>query len=301
MIKGKSKFGEVTEIKKFISECEADFERQLRRTAQQIAKSDPKIITICGPTCSGKTTTANKLLSYIKAEGKRMHVVSFDDFYKDRDVIEHECKSKGVPLEFESASTLDLDLLKSVMLRISNGEDVDIPKFDFKTGKRNGYVKYRLSCEDIFIFEGIQALYDEVACLYQNFTHFSIYICVEDGIKFGSIEFDKETIRFLRRVVRDRKHRCASASTTYRMWRTVRENEDANIFPNTNKADFFINSTLGYELNVIKNDALCALNDVKSSDEFYQNSVKIISMLDKIQSISVDYVPSGSVLREFID
>lgn len=301
MIIGKSKFGDESDIKGLICECEESFEKQLKNASDSIIYNSSKIITICGPTCSGKTTTANKLMSYLHSEGKRVHVVSFDDFYKDRDEIERICKEKGVAVEFESASTLDLDLLKKVFLHVANGDDVDIPKFDFRIGKRDGYVRYHLSDDDLFIFEGIQALYDEVACLYADFSHFSIYICTEDGIKFDDVEFDKETIRLLRRIVRDSKHRNTSAAFTYGMWKSVRENEEENIFPNTHKADFYINSTLRYEPNVIKGDALRSLSNVPPSDEFYEKSKQIISMFDKIQEISEDYVPHGSVLREFID
>jgi len=301
MIYGKSVFSDVEQIKRYIYDCETSFEKQLKKAADSIIYSNAKIITICGPTCSGKTTTANKLLSYLKMEGKRVHVVSFDDFYLDRDVIERMCNEKGVEVEFESASTLDLELLKTVMDHIAEGHDVDVPKFDFKSGKRNGFQRFSLSEDDLFIFEGIQALYDEVTALYQNFAHFSIYICAEDGIKFDCAEFVKETVRFLRRVVRDRKHRNASASFTYSIWKTVRENEEANIFPNTHKADFFINSTLKYELNVIKHDALPTLSEVENTDSFYEISKKLIAMLDKLQEVSEELVPLDSVLREFID
>ncbi len=301
MINGRFLFKDENEIKEYAAECEHNFESALADAASGIINSNAKIITICGPTCSGKTTTANKLMKKLEQMGKKVHVLSFDDFYLDRDVIIKNCLERGVPVEYESAITLDLVSLKKVMLEIASENKTVVPKFDFKSGVRSGYIEYNLSNDDVFIFEGIQALYDEVSVLYNSFDHFSIYICVNSSVSFNGNIFDTETIRFLRRAVRDRKHRGTNAQRTYDMWESVRENEDKNIFPNINKADFIIDSCLPYEINVIKGDAYECLTDVDNTSSFYPTSVELLKKFDGIQQISEDIVPADSVLREFID
>lgn len=301
MIQGIAEFDEFFNVTEYIYRCEQVYDQQLCFTCEAIIASGAKIITLCGPTCSGKTTTANKLFAYLTEMGKTVHVISFDDFYFDRDVIAQKCEERGVALEYESAFTLDLSLLSCVLKDISLGKDVLVPIYNFSSGKRNGYVEHHLTGEDIFIFEGIQALYDEVSVLYNHVHHFNVYISVEDGISFGDFSFDKETVRFLRRIVRDFKHRAASVDFTCSIWKTVRENEEKNIFPNIEKADIKINSTLGYEINVLKYDAESILKTVSVSSPYYYIIKQMSEMLSRISLIAEESVPSDSVLREFID
>ncbi len=301
MIEGKAFFTNEKETTSYILKCENNFESSLDSVADDVILKQAKIITICGPTCSGKTTTAIKLKGKLKAKGKNVHVLSFDDFYLDRDTIIASCKMRGVEVEYESASTLDLSLLSKVMSEIAYDNKTVVPVFDFKTGTRGGYKEYLLSEEDVFIFEGIQALYPEVSALYSDFSHYSIYICVRTPIKYNDNIFDTNTIRFLRRVVRDKKHRGTSAERTAQMWRSVRENEEANIFPNVSNADCIIDSSLAYEMNVIKGDVIETLSDVDTNSGFYLSSCMLLRKFDGIQKISEDYVPADSVLREFID
>ena len=301
MIKGKSSFDSSAEMTDFIDACEKSFEQQLKDVSEAVISSGSSIITICGPSCSGKTTTANKLVKNLSLYGKKIHVISFDDFYLDRKVIEEMCRKKGVETEFESASTLDLELLRSVIQSISSKDPTSVPRYSFAKGERSGYIEYDISDDDMFIFEGIQALYPEVNSLWGDTKHFSIYICVENGIEFEDVGFDKESVRFLRRVIRDYKHRASNMEMTYKLWKNVRANEEANIFPNIGNADHFINSVLAYELNVIKNDAYEIFDSLQTTDECYNLSLAFKDKLDRIQTISEDFVPSESVLREFID
>lgn len=301
MIKGKAFFSDCSVISSFVYDCEKKFEAQLLSAADDIITRDSKIVTICGPTCSGKTTTANKLLAYLSEKGKRVHVVSFDDFYFDREEIIRMCRQRGVTVEYESSLALDLELLSKAMKAIAERKNVIIPKYDFSSGTRSGYKEYSVSDDDMFVFEGIQALYPEVSEMYDKIGRFSIYINVDEGIDYGDVSFDRETVRFLRRLVRDHKHRAASVEFTYEIWKTVRENEEKNIFPNVLGADCFINSALAYEMNVIKNDAYDFFGTVAKNSECFESVEKLKKKFDAIQTIPEDYVPQGSVLREFID
>ena len=298
---GKASFKNEKEITNFIFECEEKFESMLSHAADEIILKNVRIITICGPTCSGKTTTAGILTSKLKAKGKNVHILSFDDFYLDRDTIIKNCLARGAEVEYESASTLDLPLLKKVMGEIASEDKTTVPRFDFNTGARAGYKEYVLCDDDVFIFEGIQAFYEEVFALYSHLEHYSIYISVKEPISFGENVFDTETIRFLRRVVRDKKHRQTTAEETSKMWKTVRENEEANIFPNIHRADFIIDSSLAYEINVIQGDAREALGEVDPKSSFYKRAMELLSKFNGISQIDEDYVPTESVLQEFIN
>ncbi len=301
MFEGKIKFENENEIKSYIFECEDRFEQMLCEATEKILLINAKIITLCGPTCSGKTTTAHLLMDKLKAKGKNVHIVSFDDFYFDRDDIIKRCRSMGIEVEYESASNLDLPLLKKVMNEIALGEKARVPKYDFSLGTRACYREYTLCEDDVFIFEGIQAFYEEVSSLYCHYRHFSIYICVNTPICYDTNIFDTETIRFLRRIIRDNKHRGTSAEQTSEIWRSVRENEMHNIFPNINKADYVIDSTLAYEINVIMGDASEALKEVSYNSPFYAKAMALKEKFENIELIREEFVPSNSVLQEFIN
>ncbi len=301
MIRGRACFDSTSDMTSYVSKCEEFFELQLKNSAEAIIRNKARIVSLCGPTCSGKTTTANKLVEYLSEMGKKVHVVSFDDFYLDRSLIEYNCRQRGVEIEYESAVTLDLEMLSRVMDEIKHKNCVLVPRYSFRDGCRIGYSEYKISKDDVFIFEGIQALYPEVRVLYGDAGHYSLYISVEEGIEYESVSFDKNELRFLRRVVRDYKHRATNMEMTYLLWRGVRENEEKNIFPYIGCADMCINSVLCYEPNVIKNDAYSIFDAVDRKSECYSLVCVLREKLDCIEAIDEKLVPQRSVLREFID
>ena len=145
---------DVEDISGYISQCEDSFDRQLLDLCDDIIKKDIKIVTLCGPTCSGKTTSSRKLQRFLCDLGKKTIVLSFDDFYKSRKEIIDECNKKGIDVEFESASTLDLNLLGSVIKNILSLQAFKSPIYDFKSGERSGFCEYKSESDTVFIFEG---------------------------------------------------------------------------------------------------------------------------------------------------
>lgn len=280
----------------FVAFCEEEFEQKIRSAAKRALLCGNKIITLSGPTCSGKTTTAAMLVDEIGRAGKIARVISIDDFYLD----DLHLKSDG-EVDFDSVNTIDIECLAEVTSCLLKGENVKIPKFDFMTGKRSGFETLVPSEDDVYIFEGIQAVYPEVVSLFGDKCT-SVFICVNDDVMFNGVYFASHEIRLLRRIVRDSLFRNTSPTETLSYWDSVRKNEEENIFPNAKNPHVEFDSFLMYELFVIAPIVRQMLSQIDSESEYYPlaNSLKI--RLAKIDGdlFSTSYIPKTSVFREFI-
>lgn len=294
-------FTTADEKKAFVDSCEAEFEAMLdEAVAKVMARKELHIITLSGPTCSGKTTTARKLIDELTAAGRDVHVVSIDDFYYDRKFLDERAARLGIAVDFDSVDTIDLEALSDCVSAIVRGEDVNVPHYNFKSGTR---VKGRLidvKEESVFIFEGIQAIYPEVAALFKGLDTVSIHISVaEDAICNGKL-FEKRDIRFFRRLVRDYKFRGASVDFTFFLWKSVCANEDAHILPYMDSADIKLSSLMSYELAMIKKPLMDTLATVNSDSEIYGKVCQIKQAFDGIPELSQSLLPQFSVYREFL-
>ena len=283
----------------YILECEKAYEQLLIAASDAALSEKCRLIALAGPTCSGKTTTARLLSREIEAAGHRAVVMSIDDFYRDN--LRAETEDGSTP-DFDSANTIDLEYLSSFTEALFAGETVRTPVFEFVTGKRTGYREYSPDPRDIYIFEGIQAVYPEVTRLFGDmFT--SIFICVSDGIEVCGTEFDADEIRLLRRIVRDYLFRNASPAFTLKCWGMVRANEEMNIFPHTSSVRVRINSFLGYEIFLLAKYAIPLLETVPKDDPNYRDAetlcARLVCLTDR-QYFHPYMVPSGSMFREFI-
>ncbi len=286
------------EAKAYIESCEADFDFKLRQAAKRAAESDCRIITLSGPTCSGKTTTARLLEEEIERSRHNAVVLSIDDFYRDNI---RSSTPEGQTPDFDSASTIDLDYLEVFLSALRRGERVMVPKFDFTTGVRVSYSELIPEERDVFVIEGIQAVYPEVVPLFGDCST-GIFVCVEDDVCFNGVEFASSEIRLFRRTVRDFKFRNATPAFTLECWDSVRANEEKNIFPNTGNTDVFIDSFLPYELPVIAKYAIPLYETVTVSDRGYDMAQKL---LKKLKQVTCDFfeprhIPRDSMFREFI-
>ena len=287
-----------TRIRRFIDECENSFEAALGEAANSVAESGAHIITLSGPSCSGKTTAADKLLEVLSLQGKRVHVISIDNYYFDRDYLQKI--SEGSKIDFDSPKTIDLEFLADTVSQIEQGKTVKIPDFDFKTGTRQGIAELKPNKNDVYIFEGIQAIYPSVTSLLSQYNYESLFISIADSWKLGNIEFDRRELRFFRRMVRDCRTRGATPEFTFTLWETVCENEDKHILPFSNHAKITLNSFLLYEPFVIKDYLLPLLGTIPLDSPYRAYSDKICARFESIPSIDQKYLPKTSLFREFI-
>ncbi len=286
------------EAQDFILKCEDFFNHEIDNAIKCVTNShDTKILTLSGPTCSGKTTTANKLTEHITALGENAVVMSIDDFFLDgskRKTVE------GKAPDYDSVKAIDLDYFAKFTEKLIKGETVLVPRYDFKTTSRVGYEEYIPQENDIYIFEGIQAVYPEIVSLLGK--HKSLFISVQRSIKYNSAVLDKNELRLLRRVVRDYLFRGASAEFTLHLWDGVRENEEKSIFPNAINCSVYIDSCLAYEPFILSRRAGELLSTVPSDSKYRSEAEKLISKISYFKNDNFEdcMIPQNSVFREFI-
>ena len=301
MIEARTVFGGETDKRAYVSECEASYEAALdAAVCRVLAIPDCRIVALSGPTCSGKTTTAKKLISEFSEAGAEVHVVSIDDFFYDRSLLLERAAAQGGRIDFDSPSTIDMEAFAAAVDDIFSGRPAHLPKFDFITGRRSGFTTVPPGEHDVYIFEGIQAIYPEVTVHFAGHRYVSVFAFAERGISLLDTHFDRVTVRLLRRLVRDFNFRGASPAFTLDLWESVRENEEKNILPYIGTADVVIDSTLGYELSALKPYLVPLLSSLPRSHSFYSEGQRIISVLSRIDEISKTYIPTTSVYREFL-
>ncbi len=286
------------EAEAFILSCETDFINSLDAAINEITnRENTKIIALSGPTCSGKTTTAEKLIKKINSTGHHAVVMSIDDFFRDRQ------DRNRVDLEapdYDSVNAIDLSYLDCLMTRLRAGQSILVPKYDFTATRRVGYHEYIPDPRDIYVIEGIQAVYPEITKMFGVYK--SIFISVTDDVEYKSVTFESHEIRLLRRIVRDHNFRGATPEFSFHLWHGVRENEEKNIFPNAGGCDIFINSFLPYELFVICKHALPLLESVPKTSEYRAEADVLAEKLAVFDGENFDdrMIPKNSVFREFI-
>jgi uridine kinase len=300
VLKGKSKYTTPDEAREFVLTCENDFEGRLDVISDRVASNrEIKIVALSGPSCSGKTTTANKLIRELESRGRKVHVVSIDDFYYDKEKL-HEIAKEIGKLDYESIRSIDFEAFVECVEEIFNDGKTRVPRFDFKQGRRVGYVEYDALDDDIFIFEGIQAIYPEILKVLSKHPSVSICICVMSSIEIDGKIFEPNEIRFMRRVVRDYHFRNSSAEFTMELWEGVRENEDVNIFPYIDSVDMQIDSTLAFELSMLKPYLDSILPSISEDSKYSETARNILDKIKDIEPLPRDYISENSLYNEFI-
>ena len=302
MMRSYMSFANESEARNFVEKCERDFEERLSGAVERVCEHRGfRLMGLSGPTCSGKTTAANKLIKYLVAQGKKVHVVSIDDFYYDRDVLVARANNDpDIEIDYDSEDTIDLDELRRCVEQVFTDEPTQIPKFDFLTGKRSGYTTIDADENDMFIFEGIQAIYPSVTALFRQYDYRSVYISVESGIRIGDRTFSTDEIRLMRRVVRDYNFRGATPEFTLYLWESVRANEELNIFPYAVDCDYFINSTLPFEINMLVPFLREILPQVPVDNKYRGQAEDILEKIEGIQSVSPKLLSPESLYYEFL-
>jgi uridine kinase len=289
------KFENTEDMRDFVGKRERNYRRQVETIAELIAL-DPKIkiITLFGPSCAGKTTTSYILEKKLEAIcGIDLKIISIDDFFKNRE----EMEKQEIP-DFESIESIDFEYFKKCVNDILDGRETKLPSFDFVTGRRKDeYEVYVPHEKGIVVFEGIQAMYPEITEILPAERCVSLFIdIIEDVYAYGTF-FTHRKIRFFRRLVRDYQFRNASVEKTRMLWKNVVLNEQKNISPYSANAKYTINSSLLYELNVIKKYLLDMLEYTEETKDIYE---KIKEDFRNIPDFPDELVPGDSVFREFI-
>lgn len=283
----------------FIQLCEARHNRMLAELGQIIEKNDDvKIICVAGPSSSGKTTFANRLRIELMARGLKPIRISMDDYYLPKSQAPKD--EDGNP-DLESIEALDIELFNQNMLDLINGEEVQLPKFDFKIGGRVPGRVLKVGKGEPIIIEGIHALNDRMTALIPRNQKFKIFIAPQAQINLDNhYPISTVDLRLLRRLVRDYQFRGASAEETIGMWPSVRRGEFKWIYETQEGADFVYNSMLPYELCVMKKYAQPLLEAVKTESVYFPVAERLLRMLKYFDSMPDEWVPCNSLMREFI-
>ena len=290
------------EITRLISTGERYFESQLEEISRSLLeKADLHFLGLTGPTCSGKTTSANLLTDLLESHGKQIHVISIDDFYYDKPHLLEMTRKKGeTRLDYDSEETIDISLLESSVESLRAGKRTRLPKFNFTTGLREAGEEILPSAKDVFLFEGIQVLYPGVDRILRSSQYQSIHIAPQSSIGIGGEVFEPNEIRLMRRLVRDYHFRNAEPEFTFTIWQSVRDNEEKLIFPNVHLCDYKIDSTMPYEIGILKPYLESILPKVTRDPVHGKQASAILADLENVQALPSDLIPQNSLYKEFI-
>ncbi|HOF53433.1 MAG TPA: nucleoside kinase [Bacilli bacterium] len=284
----------------FINMCETRHNRMLVELGNMIESDIDTIRLICiaGPSSSGKTTFSNRLRIELLSRGIKPIRLSIDDYYLPKSEVPKD--ENGDP-DLESINALDIELFNQNMLDLISGKEVQLPRFDFKLGHRVSGRKLKVSFSQPIIIEGIHALNDMLTINIPKHQKFKIYISPQAQINFDNHNpMSLTDLRLLRRIVRDKKYRNASAEETMSMWPSVRKGEFTWIYNTQEGADFVFNSLLSYELSVMKKYAMPLLSNIDTNSVYFPVAERLIRMLKYFDDMPDEWVPSNSLLREFI-
>ena len=279
---------------------EAMQEKRIGDIAQQIKdRKGVKFVMIAGPSSSGKTTFSHRLSVQLRTLGFKPHPVALDNYFKNR---EDTPKDENGNYNFECLEAMDVEGFNKDMLALLNGETVEMPTFNFKSGKRE-YKANTLKLEkgDILVLEGIHCLNDALSYSLPKESKFRIYISALTQLNIDEHNrIPTTTTRLIRRIVRDARTRGTSAKGTIAMWYSVRRGEEENIFPFQEQADCMFNSALVYELAVLKQYVEPLLFGIGEDEPEYQEANKLLKFLKYFLGISSEGLPHNSIVREFI-
>lgn len=289
------------EIGEMIMVNEALHHKEIANIANRIVKNEKiKLVTVAGPSSSGKTTFSKRLYIHLRANGLKPLVISLDNYYIGR---------ANVPLDengqkdFETIEALDLKLLNENLRDLIDGKEAEIPEYNFITGEREK-VGHKMKVAEnggIIIIEGIHGLNERLTKEIPRENKFKIYIsCLTQLNIDRHNRISTSDVREIRRLVRDSLSREEGGEGTLAMWASVRRGEEKHIFPYQEEADALFNSNLVYELGVLKSYALRELIKIKPSSPYYEEAKRIMRFLYCFVDIKPDLVPDDSILKEFI-
>ena len=279
---------------------EAYMESKIAQIAKDIVdKGGKKFIMIAGPSSSGKTSFSYRLSIQLRALGMRPHPIALDNYFKNR---EDTPKDENGNYDFECLEAIDVEQFNNDMLALLAGQTVELPSFNFKTGKREYKGDYkRLNENELLVIEGIHGLNEKMSYALPAESKYKIYISALTALNVDEHNRIATTdVRLLRRMVRDNRTRGTSASGTLNMWQSVRRGEEKYIFPFQESADAVFNSALIYELSVLKLYAEPLLFGISKEDPQYYEAKRLLKFLDYFLGMTSEGLPNNSLIREFV-
>ena len=297
------------QLQQITSESEMFYEEDIKLAAQHICerRGEVKIVLISGPSSSGKTTTTIKVGQILKQHGLSLVALNVDNYFFD---LDQHPKDEFGDYDFETPQALDLELINEHLARLIKGEAVDIPFYDFKTGKRTGsHSTMKISQNDIILIDSLHGLYPPMTENIRDENKFKLYLEPLLQMKDAKGNYIRWTdIRLMRRMLRDQAFRAYDPEKTLTHWHYVRTSEKRSIIPNHKYADFIINSAMPYELSIYKarlqnyfNKWVKTFKNDALREDAYQRAARVNELLGEITTIEDDsFVPSDSVIREFI-
>ncbi len=287
---------------RFVAESDAEYESKITRAAEIIRDNLAKspIVLLAGPSGSGKTTTAMKIEETLLKMGIGSHTVSMDDYFRTLNPRTAPRTPDG-DIDYESPELLDMELLNEHFTQLERGETINIPHFVFSRQKRSANIvkPLRLGKDEIAIFEGIHALNDTMTLRHPEAL--KVYISASSSVRdHGKMVFERTWLRLSRRIVRDDNFRGADAAATLDLWHDVLNGEILYIDPFKHKADLRFDTTLPYEVPLMKNHALPRLREVADDNPMRETVKAMIAAFDRFESLDSSYVQPNSLMREFI-
>lgn len=291
-----------TAMRELVAKSDESLRLRMQEVADRIA-ADPNLhlIGLTGPTCSGKTTTARLLTEVLGAAGHHVHVISIDDFYYDKEYLKKRADlDPDIEIDYDSEDTIDIELLEEKTESLLAGKTTEMPRFDFPTGERVKGKTITPDPDDVFLFEGIQILYPKVDAILRSRDYRSIYIYPFSSVEIGREVFESDELRLLRRLVRDYLHRSTDPDFTFYVWESVRENEEKSIFPYADTCNYFIDSTMPYEVGMLKPYLEQILAPIPADSRSYEQAKEVLRQLEQVQPIPSEYIAPNSLYKEFI-
>ena len=292
--------GDMSEL---IKVAEAFHEKKIAGIADQIyaanKENGTRVVLISGPSSSGKTTTSKRLGIQLRILGLDPVLISLDDYFVDRD---RTPKDETGEYDFEALEAIDLDLLNKDLMRLMDGESVEVPRYDFITGSRKWHDNpLQLGEKSIIIMEGIHALNPRLTPSIPRKNKFGIYASCLTSVAMDNLTRIQTTDnRLLRRITRDYATRGADALATLRRWPSVRRGEEKHIFPYQENADVIFNTSLFYEILVLRPKIEPILREVSDTEPEYGEARRLLQFLDNFTPLHTDEIPPTSILREFV-
>lgn len=287
-------------IKEVVLTDEALHEKKISDIADEILeRKNVKMILIAGPSSSGKTTFAQRLGIQLKINGMKPVTISVDNYFVER---ENTPKDEKGNYDFEVLEAVDLKLLNNDLKKLLNGEEIEMPSFNFETGhKEYKGQKMKLKEDEVLVIEGIHCLNDKLTFEIPKEKKYKIYISALTVLNVDEHNrIPTRDSRLIRRIARDSKFRNYPALHTLKMWESVKRGEDKNIFPYQEEADSMFNTSLIYELGILRTQVVPLLKEISPTEKEYPEAMRLYDFLRYFEPIPEDVVPSNSLLREFI-
>ena len=287
-------------IKDVIMLDEALHEKKIANIADKIAENrNVKMVLIAGPSSSGKTTFAQRLGIQLRINKIKPVTISVDNYFVER---KDTPRDENGDYDFECIEAIDLKLFNEHLTKLLNGEEVEMPEFDFHEGtKRYKGKKLKLKSDEVLVIEGIHCLNDKLTSSIPKEQKYKIYISALTVLNMDRYNRISSTdTRLVRRIVRDYQFRGYSAKHTIATWHSVNRGEELNIFPYQEEADSIFNTSLIYELGVLKGKAMPVLEEITKKDKEYAEAHRLVNMLKYFKTIPDRLVPTNSLLKEFL-